>query len=156
MTRELNPFHEKVIILYNKPFEEFEAGLDDFGDQIKFDLSFSSPPYFNTEEYSYEETQSFVRYNTSDKWREGFLRPLIEKNFNIIKDDGYFIINIANVKTYKNLEEDTLKIAKESGFILVETLKMALSKMMNSGYKFEPVFVFKKVIDNNFDQTVVV
>lgn len=129
---------EKEVILHNQPFEDLE--LED----NSFDLAFSSPPYFNTEEYSYEDTQSFMKYDTKEKWRDGFLKPLVSNVHRYLKTDGYFIINIANVNSYKNLEEDLLEIAKEEGFNLVKTYKMNLSKLMSKGYKYEPIYVFRK------------
>ena len=129
---------EKEVILHNQPFEDLE--LED----NSFDLAFSSPPYFNTEEYSYEDTQSFMKYDTKEKWRDGFLKPLVSNSYRYLKTDGYFIVNIANVNSYKNLEEDLLEIAKEKGFNLVKTYKMNLSKLMSKGYKYEPIYVFRK------------
>ena len=137
ITREQTKI-EKEVILHNQPFEDLE--LED----NSFDLAFSSPPYFNTEEYSYEDTQSFMKYDTKEKWRDGFLKPLVSNSYRYLKTDGYFIINIANVNSYKNLEEDLLEIAKEKGFNLVKTYKMNLSKLMSKGYKYEPIYVFRK------------
>lgn len=129
-----------TIILHNKPFEDLDLE-DNF-----YDLSFSSPPYFNTEEYSYEENQSFMRYNTAELWRDNFLKVVIEKNYKAIKKGGHFIINVANVKNYETLEDDTVKLSKEAGFEYIKTYKMALSSLMSkdSGFKYEPIFVFKK------------
>lgn len=129
----------KNIIIYNEAFEDLNL------EECSYDLSFSSPPYFNTEEYSYEENQSFIRYPTKEEWKNGFLIPLIEKNYLYLKKEGYFIINIANVKTYPNLEEDVLKICENMGFILEKTFKMSLSALMTSGFKYEPVYCFKKI-----------
>ena len=109
-----------------------------------YDLSFSSPPYFNTEEYDYEETQSFVRYPQQEVWRDNFLKVVIENNYKALKDNGYFVINVANVKTYPELENDVLELSKQAGFTYVKTYKMALSKLMGGGYKYEPIFVFQK------------
>jgi len=113
-------------------------------DEGEFDLAFSSPPYFNTEEYAYEDTQSFVRYTEAESWRDNFLEPLIDNCYKWVKEDGHFIINVANVRTYKTLEADTVRLAKERGFKLVKTYKMTLSSLMGSGFKYEPIFVFKK------------
>ena len=124
-------------IIYNEPLEDVDINSE-------FDLSFSSPPYFNTEEYSYDDKQSFIRYPTKDEWKEKFLKVLIEKNYNWIKDNGYFIINVANVKTYPELEKDTIELATKNGFKLIKTYKMSLSSLMKSGFKYEPIFVFKK------------
>jgi SAM-dependent methyltransferase len=129
---------EMNVSLYEKPFENLELKED------SVDLAFSSPPYFNTEEYDYEESQSFIKYDTKEKWRDGFLTPLIVNSHRYLKDGGYFIINVANVKTYPTLEEDVVNLAENNGFILVKTYKMRLSKLMGSGYKFEPIFVFVK------------
>ena len=129
--------HDKKIILYNEAFEDLE--LD-----VKVDFSFSSPPYFNTEEYAYDDKQSFVRYRNAHEWREKFLKVLINKNFELLKEEGIFAINIANVRTYSNLEEDTIEISKETGFKLIKTYKMALSNLHGSGFKYEPIFIFKK------------
>ena len=60
-----------------------------------------------------------------------------------VLDIPLFIINIANVKSYKNLEEDAIKVCNEEGFKLKDTHRLALSRM-NSGFKYEPVFVFEK------------
>jgi hypothetical protein len=129
---------DKKVIIYNKPFEDLELEND------IYDLSFSSPPYFNTEEYSYEDTQSFIRYKTKEEWRNKFLKVLIEKNYKVLKNDANFLINIANVKTYSELEEDTIKIAQETGFKLIKIYKMSLSSLMSKGFKYEPIFWFKK------------
>lgn len=120
------------------PFEE--SSLPD----LSFDLIFGSPPYFNTEIYSNEETQSCNRYKTKESWKNNFLEPLVNKSHNYLKLGGYFIVNIANVKNYKNLEEDFLDLASKK-FKYIKTYKMALSALMKSGYKYEPIFVFKKI-----------
>jgi len=137
MEKDLSPYHDKYVEIHDKPIEDLDF-------EVKFDLSFSSPPYFDTEQYSHEDTQSFIRYKSKEEWRDGFLRQLIEKNYDWVKKGGYFIINIANVKNYKDLETDTVEIAKSVGFNLERTHKMLLSSLMSGGYKFEPIFVFKK------------
>ena len=62
----------------------------------------------------------------------------------MLKSRGYFIINIADVKTAPTLEKDTIKFAVECGFILDDTLKLVLSSISGKGKKYEPVFIFKK------------
>lgn len=135
---KIKSYTDKKITLINNAFEDVTF------EYKSFDLSFSSPPYFNTEEYDYDDNQSFIRYKTKQEWRDLFLTTLIKNNYDYIKDDGYFIINIANVKTYKNLVEDTLIIADKVGFKLIKTYQMALSSLMKTGFKYEPIFIFKK------------
>tara|TARA_R110000868_G_scaffold176916_5_gene414996 strand:+ start:8658 stop:9698 length:1041 start_codon:yes stop_codon:yes gene_type:complete len=145
LAEEISEYNENTpyISMRNNAIEDCT-----FGDG-EFNLAFSSPPYFNTEEYAYEDNQSFVRYTEAESWRDNFLVPLIDNCYRWVKDDGHFIINIANVRTYKTLEEDTVRLAKERGFKLVKTYRMALSSLMGKGFKYEPIFVFKKEKNEN-------
>ena len=59
--------------------EIVQKGSEDFlPDKESLDLCFTSPPYFNTEKYSDEETQSYIKFPTQDEWVEGFLRKTIQ------------------------------------------------------------------------------
>ena len=115
-------------------------------DKESLDLCFTSPPYFDTEKYSDEETQSYVKFPTQDDWVDGFLRKTIENCYHGLKGNKYMLINIANTSKYKFIEEETVKISKELGFIQEDTLQLTLSSVMGAGYKYEPIFVFKKEI----------
>ena len=108
------------------------------------DLCFTSPPYFDTEKYSDEETQSYVKYPTKNKWVNGFLYKTIENCYNGLKGNKYMLINIANTPKYKFIEEETVRISKELGFKQEQTIELTLSSIMGAGYKYEPIFVFKK------------
>ena len=72
------------------PFEE--SNLKD----NTYDFAFTSPPYFDTEEYSNEETNSLIKYNTFDKWCEGFYLPMIQKTMNALKESSTFVLNIGS------------------------------------------------------------
>ena len=113
----------------------------------KVDLSFTSPPYFDTEKYSDEETQSWVRYKTYDDWFTEFLMTMLENSISILKEHGYLIINIANVKTAPHLENDFEEIMHNySEVIPISKYKMALSLQHSGGkFKYEPIYVFQKV-----------
>ena len=54
------------------------------------------------------------------------------------------LYNIANTSKYKFIEEETVNISKELGFAQEDTLQLTLSSVMGAGYKYEPIFVFKK------------
>jgi len=123
--------------------EIHKIGSENFIPSEPVDLCFTSPPYFNTEEYSQEETQSFKKYPTQDSWLNGFLRTTISNCYQALKDDGLLMLNIANVKKYQELEKDALLVASEEGFILQDTIKLRLSSM-KGGFKYEPIFIFKK------------
>ena len=63
----------------------------------KFDTVFTSPPYFSVERYSYDDTQSWVRYKEIDDWNKNFLQKTIENLWCSIKSGGYLLVNIADV-----------------------------------------------------------
>ena len=127
-------------------FEIVQKGSEDFiPDKKSLDLCFTSPPYFNTEKYSTEETQSYIKFPTQDEWVEGFLRKTIQNCHYGLKPNRYMLINIANVKSFKHLEDTTVWVAEQEGFVLEDGYRLALSKIHGNGFKYEPIFVFRKI-----------
>jgi hypothetical protein len=122
-----------------------KTGSEDFKPDCEIDLCFTSPPYFDTEKYSEDPEQSYQKFPSIESWNEGFLRQTIKNCKDVLKPNGKMILNVANVLTHKTLEDDTLRIAKEEGFTLKETLQLKLSTISyKGGHKHEPVFVFEK------------
>mgnify|MGYP003310936556 CR=1 FL=1 len=72
-----------------------EADLERYEDT--FDTIFTSPPYFNVERYSYDDTQSWVRYKNIDQWNENFLQRSIENMWTSLRSGGVLCVNIADV-----------------------------------------------------------
>ena len=91
-----------------------------------------------------EPTQSYIKYPTEQEWIDGFLFQTIENCYECLKKNGYLLLNIANTSRGKNIEDGTLRICKELGFVQEKTLQLTLSSVMGAGYKYEPIFVFKK------------
>ncbi len=130
----------------------------------KFDIVFTSPPYFNREQYSQDENQSFKAYNQYEDWRKNFLYPTLKTAYEYLKPDRYILWNIASIKigkdTYYDLEGDSKKILQHLGCEYKGKLKMLMTRMvgldptktgiLNSvkhqgkAYKYEPIFVFYK------------
>jgi len=139
---------------YNKrgiPVELVNCGSENFKpDRDSIDLCFTSPPYFNCEEYSDEPTQSFAKFPNRDEWLKEFMRRTLENCHFGLKPSGLLAINIANVKSYPTLEDDFLAMATANGWRLVRILRLALSKMMGTRgasedkFKYEPIFIFEK------------
>ncbi len=107
------------------------------------DFAFTSPPYFNWEQYSDDADQSFKNFSTNEDWNEGFLRQTIKNVYTGLKPGKYMGLNVANIKSHKTFEDDTVRIAKEEGFEHTDTYKLQLSSQ-ESGAKYEPVFIFRK------------
>jgi hypothetical protein len=130
----------------------------------KLDISFTSPPYFNREQYSQDEKQSFKAYGEYEDWRDNFLKPTLTTIYDYMKNDRYILWNIADIKigesTYYPLEQDSIDILEELGCEYKGKLKMLMTRMVGldpsksgiknaveydgKSYKFEPIFVFHK------------
>ena len=143
------------LIQHNPKFQKYKG---------KLDLSFTSPPYFNREQYSQDEKQSFKAYGEYEDWRENFLRPTLTTIFEYTKNDRFLLWNIADIKigtnTYYPLEQDSKDILLSLGCEYKGKLKMLMTRMVGldptksgiknavkhngKAYKFEPIFVFYK------------
>ena len=120
------------------------------------DLAFSSPPYFNLEKYSDEDTQCMVRYKTLDEWFDGYVAPTIQQIHRGLNREGLFATNIADYKTYGQKEpvevvQRWIKTAEQNGFKYQGMIKMMLNTRPGVGNdklagreKFEGVYVFTK------------
>ena len=108
------------------------------------DFAFTSPPYFDTEKYSNEKTQSYLKYSNINTWKEKFLKKTIENVYYGLKKNKFMAINVADVTNhYETFESDTVDIAKSVGFKLVDTFDLILSSQQDD-FKSEPIFIFKK------------
>ena len=151
-------FQDGSELIHNNPnFQKYKG---------KLDISFTSPPYFNREQYSQDETQSFKAYGEYEDWRDNFLKPTLTTIYEYLKKDRYILWNIADIKigenTYYPLEQDSIDILKNLGCEYKGKLKMLMTRMVGldpskSGiknaveyegkhYKFEPIFVFHKKV----------
>ena len=143
----LNKIKEEFSYL-GKEVELHCLGSEVFKPKEKVDLCFTSPPYFNTEKYADEPTQSYIKFPTEKEWIDGFLFQTLKNTFDSTKENGYLLMNIANTSSGKNIENGTLEIEKQLGYSHINTLKLNLSTMARdgegSGSKYEPIFVFKK------------
>lgn len=112
------------------------------------DFCFTSPPYFDLEQYSDEKTQSYVKYGTKELWANEFLLKTFENCYYGLKKGKYMAINIADPKKSRgiSLEQETIKQAIKAGFTHTNTLSLMLKAPLGSGkqFKSEPVFLFKK------------
>ena len=112
-----------------------------------FDISFTSPPYFDTEKYSDSDTQSYKKFNTYDLWVDGFYRNTIYNSCNALKLDGVFAVNISWVD---NIKEYTEEFLNDCGFYIIKEDKYLLRiHPRESSYgsdkmsKYEPIWVAK-------------
>ena len=172
----VDDFSDKLTSFFNvekqgNTYELFQDGSELISNNPKFqkykgklDIAFTSPPYFNREQYSQDENQSFKAYGEYEDWRDNFLKPTLTTIYEYLKKDRYILWNIADIKigksVYYPLEQDSIDILKELGCEYKGKLKMLMTRMVGldpskSGiknsvehngkqYKFEPIFVFHK------------
>jgi 16S rRNA G966 N2-methylase RsmD len=71
----------------------------------EFDLILTSPPYFDLEVYSHEDTQSIKGCDTYSIWVNNFLKPLIELSISHMKVDGWSCWNVHNIGKMKMIDD---------------------------------------------------
>lgn len=136
----------KRVQLIESPAEDVDPAL--LADSC--DFAFTSPPYFAKEGYSTDETQSSVRFPTSDEWRKGFLMPMMALQATALRSSALSLVNIADV-TIKSesvpLERWTIEAAQAAGLTHERTERFPLPRVPGRGEaaeRFEPVLVFRK------------
>ena len=124
-----------------------------------FDVSFTSPPYFNLESYGKEQNASTRNYDNYNLWLNEFVYPTVENTYKYLKVGGYAMINIKNLTRGKRepLFDDWYKAFMFiSGFEPVEIFEMEQTSVKVVGYHAnynpenysaakEPVMSFRKV-----------
>ena len=117
--------HERKSEFHCLPAEDF-----DFTQYVDyFDMVFTSPPYFSVERYSYDDTQSWVRYKDIDDWNKDFLQTTLGNLWGSIKSGGYLLVNISDV--YANSKWSTDRCWLE----ICNPMNDYLSNLENSEYQ---------------------
>jgi hypothetical protein len=104
---------------------------------IPLDLCFTSPPYLDTEKYSNEPTQSYIKFPTEDSWYEDFLGSTIEQCYSLLKPTGTLVLNVSDT-----MFERVRSVAIKHGFWHQYTWRLLLSGRASK--KYEPIIIFKK------------
>jgi len=128
--------HDREHIFHCAPAEDFDFSI--YKDQV--DLIFTSPPYFNVERYSEEETQSWVRYKTIDVWNQHFLHKALGNMIQTLKKGGIMAINISDVfstsgkeSTYLSIVNPMNEYLESQGLTYKGCIGMEMAKRPNSG-----------------------
>jgi hypothetical protein len=111
----VHPNYQKMIKFFNKnikkynmiesPFQTAEVPKRDY------DLIMTSPPYFNLEKYTDEDTQSISSSADLEDWLKDFLFISLSKSWNLLIPDGHLVVSINDmrdtpgVQTYKFVEK---------------------------------------------------
>jgi hypothetical protein len=183
--KENHPFYRQQAEFYDKQLGWFETQkttdffcepAEDF-DFTKwvdyFDIVFTSPPYFSVERYSYDDTQSWVRYKNIDDWNTNFLHKTLKNIIPTVKRGGIIAINIADVYTNSAWSSDRqwLEITNPmcdflilNGLTYKGCIGMEMTKRPNSGgagtakdetqYNEETIQLAKETKDKKFAEPI--
>jgi len=115
-----------------------------FDEKERFDLVFTSPPYFLKEKYFDEPNQCWRRYGSMDDWREGFIVPTMRTAVAHLAPGGHVVMNVDNA-----CRESFLLSAFSVGLQLVDELQLGAGRDHFAkragvgGTVTEPILVFK-------------
>lgn len=117
----------------------------------KFDIVFTSPPYFNTEKYTNEKTQSWNRYTSIESWLKNFLFKILEESWKVLREDGILAINVTDSGKNKICDPMNDFISKFPNANYVGELGMTMAQRPNmkfmkgqSGTFIEPIWIWSK------------
>ena len=119
----LHPKYQEMISTLLPPskrgkYRMFKTGFEDFqipstpftsskgsvnskkrGKEKKYDLVFTSPPFFDLEVYEKSRNQSIDKFNTLEKWKQNFLFPAMEKSVSALEMNGHLVIYVSDYTT---------------------------------------------------------
>ena len=120
----------------------------------KFDMIFTSPPYFDKEKYDQSDQQSYKKYKGFNSWMNDFLFKAIELRTQNLKTGGHLVINISDIytrkKQYKICDGMNDYIASTNKFSYVGAIGLRMPKRPMSissdtvGVFAEPIWIWKK------------
>tara|TARA_B100000575_G_C23143288_1_gene666103 strand:- start:8605 stop:9825 length:1221 start_codon:yes stop_codon:yes gene_type:complete len=151
--KENHPIYSEQSLFYDKHRTMFEPNKKveficspaedvDFSDyKDTFDTVFTSPPYFNVERYSYDDSQSWIKYKEIDEWNENFLQKTLKNLWCSVKSGGYLLVNISDVYSSSKSSKSWLEICNPMNDFLSTfsdseyqgCIGMELAKRPNSG-----------------------
>ena len=142
-----------LIRFFNFPAQIKCIGSEDGWFDEKMDFVFSSPPYYNREIYSSEETQCYNKFPDYNEWLEKYWRGTVGRIKLMMAPNAIFGVNIGNDANdlMKKLAADFNRIVLDEGFYLHEmiTMKTPVSNLANKtqrySYKNEYIYFYKSV-----------
>ncbi len=103
------------------PFEKFESAE-------KFDLIFTSPPFFDYETYEAGPGQSIVGKSTYTEWLEKWMVKVLEKMAGLIKPNRYIVLYMGNTNRTPRLCEDIREAFVKLGVQLVKSIPCSVGR----------------------------
>ena len=134
----------KKYILIESPFEEAKLPA-----RKKFDLIFTSPPYFDTEDYdpsNINGNQSLERYPSEKKWFNNFLMVSLRKCWKVLESNGHMVIIINQRDRKHQTYVKDMVMAVNCGDDFKDALYLGVISYTNEKIKNpQPMFIWRKV-----------
>ena len=137
----LTPAYDKIIkeygngtqVIHSIPFEDFNY----IGE--KFNCLYSSPPFYDLEIYSTEQTQSSERYKSLEMWLNDFLKVCLAKADNYLLKGAYIYLHLNDIDV-KARYENGVKVTEDRVLNYVEHIIKYVSE--NFKWRFVGNFGF--------------
>ena len=136
----------KKYMLIESPFEDAKLPS-----RKKFDLIFTSPPYFDTEDYDPHNkngvrNQSLTRYGSEKKWFENFLMVSLTKAWKVLESDGHMVIVINQRDRRQTYVKDmVMAVNTDIKGVFKNAYYMGVISYSNQKMKNpQPMFIWKK------------
>lgn len=123
---------DQIFKVYSHGSEVFEKDLVD-----KFDVMFTSPPYFNLEKYSDDNSESTSNYNNYDLWVKKFVNPTVYNIYQYLKVGGIAMINIKNIDKKEPCYDSFYNAFMKNGFEFIECFDMKILSKKQYGKRFD-------------------
>jgi hypothetical protein len=134
----ISPNPNIKVVIKAVPFETHHIP-DEYG---QFDLMYTSPPYFDYEDYTKEKTQSISNFaNREDLWLKNFVYVATRKIIDRIRMNGYIVFYFS--QGYKNgYMEKFLKFMRyQPDIFYCGNIFFGVTK---NKHKNHPIFIYKK------------
>ena len=130
-----------MIDFFSADFEKYNVytqGFEDFIVVEKYDLVFTSPPFFDLEVYSDDQTQSIKKFPSLEEWKKNFMFMSVKKSKQSLIKGGHLALYISDFNKTKYVK-DIINYAKNIGLIYKGYLSWKAEKYAKK------IFVWQKV-----------
>lgn len=145
-------FYEDMITFFKrskKKYNMIQSPFEDTNIKDKYDLVFTSPPYYSLEKYSDDKSQSINKFSSEESWTNNFLLVALSKAWKSVNTNGHMVI-IINQKdkreTYvKKMFDHMYNNFKDCQYVgcIGYTNKIENRRPVNP----QPMFIWRKTVD---------
>lgn len=125
----------------------YNTGAENIKDyDIKADLVLTSPPYYDLEIYSDEDTQSYVSFGNYQEWKNGWLKPVILNCLDCLVESGISCWNVAPKMRDDITEIHAGRCVYDSDFGLQSSARQANQNVLKDKKTKDVTICYRKTI----------